>query len=111
MQLNVNTTEKNGWVIISAEGEIDIASAPVLDDAVEEAVSGGARHLAVDLRPTSFMDSTGLRSLISAHRRLGAGGGRLIVVPGDGPVRRLLEVAGVDHTLEIAGSVDDLPER
>lgn len=111
MQLHVTTSEKHGWTVISARGEIDIATAPMLDDAVEEAISGGADHVVVDLQPTTFMDSTGLRSLISAHRQLTGDAGRLVVIPGSGPVRRLLEVAGVDQTLDIAGSVDDLPPR
>jgi anti-sigma B factor antagonist len=110
MQLNVSTLDKDGWVVIVAEGEIDIASAPLLDDAVEDAVNGGADHIAVDLQPTSFMDSTGLRSLISAHRRL-SDTGRLVVIPGSGPVRRLLEVAGVESTLTLVDSADDLPAR
>jgi anti-sigma B factor antagonist len=110
MQLNVSTIEKKGWTVIVAEGEIDIASAPLLDDAVDVAVDQGSDHIAVDLQPTTFTDSTGLRSLISAHRRLSESG-RLVVIPGTGPVRRLLEVAGVDTTLDIMGTTDDLPER
>jgi anti-anti-sigma factor len=110
MHLSVSTIEKNGWTVIRAEGEIDIASAPLLDGAVEAAIVQGADHIAVDLQPTTFMDSTGLRSLISAHRRLDDGG-RLVVVPGSGPVRRLLEVAGVESTLDIMESTDDLPQR
>ena len=80
----------------------------VLDDAVDVALDSGSNHIAVDLQPTGFMDSTGLRSLFSAHRRL-SDGGRLIVIPGTGPVRRLLEVAGVESALEIVDSPDDLP--
>lgn len=110
MQLNVTRNDERGWTIISAEGEIDIASAPVLDDAVSDAIDGGATKLAIDLQPAGFMDSTGLRSLISAHRRLEEQGGRLFVIPGSGPVRRLLEVAGVVDTLHVVSSADDLPD-
>ena len=111
MQLKVTTSEEQGWTVIRAEGEIDIASAPLLDDAVDEAVGSGSHHVAVDLQPIVFMDSTGLRSLISAHRQLEKNGGRLVVIPGSGPVRRLLQVAGVEETLHLAASVEDLPAR
>jgi anti-sigma B factor antagonist len=110
MLLNVTRTEdEQGWTILSIKGEIDIATAGTLDEAVEQAVSDGRTRIAIDLEGVSFMDSTGLRTLIVAHRRLADIGGMLAVIPGSGPTRRLLEVAGVVDTLEVVHSVGDLP--
>lgn len=109
MQLNVTRSEREGWTVVAADGEIDIASAPILDDELADAVDAGAKKVAIDLTPTGFMDSTGLRSLISVHRKLEDVGGALYVIPGSGPVRRLLEVAGVIDTLNVVASVEELP--
>jgi anti-sigma B factor antagonist len=110
MLLNVTRTEDGrGWTVLAVSGEIDIATASVLDEAIEKALSDDANRLVIDLEAVSFMDSTGLRTLIVAHRRLEADGGRMIVVPGSGPIRRLLEVAGVVDTLNVEASLDDLP--
>ncbi|MGF1664901.1 MAG: STAS domain-containing protein [Acidimicrobiia bacterium] len=110
MLLNVTRTEnERGWTMLSVKGEIDIATAGILDEAIEQAVTDGRTRIAVDLEGVSFMDSTGLRTLIVAHRRLGDVGGTLAVIPGSGPIRRLLEVAGVVDTLEIVTVAGDLP--
>ena len=109
MLLNVIRAEDDrGWTILSVKGEIDIATAGILDEAIEQATDGRTR-VAVDLEGVSCMDSTGLRTLIVAHRRLADMGGTLAVIPGSGPIRRLLEVAGVADTLEIVQAADDLP--
>lgn len=109
MLLTVTTSEHDGWSTVIPKGEIDISSAPQLDEAFEGVLAGGSDRVAVDLRGVSFMDSTGLRSLILAHRRLADGDGLLAVIPGTGSVRRVLEVAGVLDSLVVAASVDDLP--
>ncbi len=112
MDLNItHGDDRRGWALISLAGEIDIATAPLLDTALEEVLSAGRTHLAVDLQPVSFMDSTGLRSLISADRRLQQSGGSLAVIAAAGPARRLLEVAGVIDALHVVDSVDDLPDQ
>jgi anti-sigma B factor antagonist len=109
MLLNVVRKEDDrGWTILAVDGEIDIATAPVLDEAIEQAVSDGCEKIAIDLTSVSFMDSTGLRTLIVAHRSLEGTEGRLVVIPGSGPIRRLLEVAGVVDTLDVVPSVSDL---
>lgn len=109
MLLTVTTSEHDGWSTVTPQGEIDISSAPQLDEAFDGVLEGGAERVAVDLRGVTFMDSTGLRSLILAHRRLADADGTLAVVPGTGPVRRVLEVAGVLDSLVVVASVDDLP--
>lgn len=110
MLLNVTRVEDDrGWTILSVKGEIDIATAGILDEAIEQAVTDGRSRVAVDLGGVSFMDSTGLRTLIVAHRRLADIEGTLAVIPGSGPIRRLLEVAGVVDTLQIVQAADGLP--
>lgn len=100
--------EPRGWHLVGAAGEIDIATAPTLEAALNAALDDGSERIAVDLSEVTFMDSTGLRSLISTQRRLEERGGSLAIVAPGGPARRLLEIAGVAGTLRLVESIDHL---
>lgn len=100
---------ENGWRLIAAAGEIDISSAPDLEQSIDRALAEGAERIALDLGKVTFMDSTGLRTLITTQRRLNDPGD-LAVVVGAGPVRRLLEIAGVVDILVVLDSIAELPE-
>jgi anti-anti-sigma factor len=76
-------------------GEVDISNAGALTSvlATETALGG---DLTVDLVAVSFLDSTGLESLIRAARDL-EGKGRLILVSPQDSVRRLFELVLLDR--------------
>ncbi len=106
MDLTITQSHVPGWQVLHVAGEIDIATAPALDTAIDGA-TGKDEDLAIDLTGVEFMDSTGLRSLIAAKLDLQDSGRRLVVLPGSGTVRRLFEVAGVVDALHL---IDDLAE-
>lgn len=109
--LDLTTSDHLGWRLVAASGEIDIASAPALDAALAEAADDADGPVAVDLRAVTFMDSSGLRSLLTARRRLAEDGRALGLVCGPGPVRRVLEVAGVLDRLPVVATPDELPDE
>lgn len=82
---------------ITATGEIDAHTAPTLADAITAAGS----DVRLDLAGVEFVDSSGLRVLIDAHQRLDSSGGSLQLVAVSDPVRRLLEISGVDGYLHL----------
>lgn len=104
MDLDISTTRSGDWNIVAVGGEVDLASAPTLRRSFEEAAEGGTKVIA-DLTSVKFMDSTGLRVLIAAHQDMEASGA-FAVVPGDGPVARLLTLTGVDKELSVFDTVD-----
>ncbi|WP_158579964.1 STAS domain-containing protein [Geodermatophilus marinus] len=65
---------------LRVRGELDIATAPQLTDAVMSLLSQAPRALVVDLTPTTFLDSSGARTLAFAARRARAAGTALEVV-------------------------------
>lgn len=87
-------------------GEVDLYTAPQLRERVAWAIEDGASRIVVDLADVSFMDSSGLGVLIGALRRLRERGGELAVVCGEGPVRRLLAITGLDRLFPVHGSVE-----
>lgn len=87
--------------VLAASGEIDIASVDALRDAAQHALAAGALELWIDLSEIEFMDSSGLRTLIDTRQAVLASGRHLIVICPPGPVRRVMEISGVEAAMEI----------
>jgi anti-sigma B factor antagonist len=96
--------------VIVLSGELDLASAPALEDELERAVANSPDIVIVDLRALEFIDSTGLGLLIKAHRQAEAAGRRFAIVRGQRQVQRLLGVTGIDQRLTLVDSPEQLLE-
>jgi len=86
---------------VSLHGELDIAAAGRLDEELERVERDGLAHLVLDLRSLTFLDSTGLRSLIAADARGREHGWRVSLVRGPAVVQRVFEITGLEGRLEI----------
>jgi anti-sigma B factor antagonist len=96
-ELTVERYDSVATVVVS--GELDLATAPRLSAAAAE--HGDAKVLVLDMTATTFIDTTGVRALLQADRRSARSGSRLVVVAGDGAVRRVLELCELDGRLTI----------
>jgi anti-sigma B factor antagonist len=81
--------------VLSVDGEVDIATAPELATAIDEAFSMGASELWVDLSATEFMDSAGIHTLLNGEQHALELNRTLIIICPSGPVRRVLEISGM----------------
>jgi anti-anti-sigma factor len=68
----IERTTVAGRPALSVRGELDIATAPQLAEAVEAQLSQRPRSLVVDLTGTTFLDSSGARQLALVARRAAA---------------------------------------
>jgi anti-anti-sigma factor len=82
-------------------GELDVASAPALEHAVAHALDGQSGEFRLDISGLTFMDSIGARGLIHAHNRIEGLGRRLVVISPTRPVRRVLNLIGLDKVLDV----------
>jgi anti-sigma B factor antagonist len=96
------------WVSIEVEGEIDLATVEDLEKAIQSVHTSRGEGLVVDLTGSSFMDSTGLKALVMAHRKFSADGRPFAIAVSGGPVSRLLDLSGVNTTIRTVASVEDL---
>jgi len=80
-------------------GELDLATVPVVDAQLAELWAVGFTRIVLDLHEVSFLDSTGLRLLMSWQQRSSADGVGFAVIPGPPAVQRVLELAGVADRL------------
>jgi anti-anti-sigma regulatory factor len=116
--------------VLVLAGELDLYRAPVIEEALAEAIGldsdgchkpllgvppaeraqgldGKVRHLVVDLRLVTFIDSTTLALLLAASRRQHAQGGQLLVLVGPQTPMTAFEVTGFDRLLAIRRLDDD----
>lgn len=100
--LTVTREAEDGFAIVRAAGELDLATAAQLARAISTAATGRPPRVLVDLAAVEFCDSAGLRALLGAAREVEARAGRLVVAatPG-GMVDRLLEVSGLREFLHV----------
>jgi anti-sigma B factor antagonist len=90
-------------VVLTLEGELDIATAPAVQMQLESAMQHRA-VVAVDLSGLSFIDSTGLRVLVRAQQQLRDAGGQLVLLHGPRAVQRVFELASLDSYFEFCDS-------
>ena len=75
-------------------GSLDLATAPVLEQQLQELIDGGDRRLIVDLSRLSFMDSTGLRLALNWDAAAPRDGFEIGFVPGPPAIQRVFEITG-----------------
>jgi anti-anti-sigma factor len=105
----VTRAERDGWVVVTVTGEMDLVSSPAVRQKVHDAVADGRRSLVLDLAEVRFCDSSGVGVLIGARRLMRSCAGRLRVVlpedpaPGAGGdhVTRVLSALGVRRLFEV----------
>jgi anti-sigma B factor antagonist len=83
-------------------GELDLDTAPVLEQALTAARTAGAQHVVLDLRKLTFMDSTGLRLVIRWDTAAKDEGFEFAIVPGVEVVQRVFRLTGMDEHLQVA---------
>jgi anti-sigma B factor antagonist len=99
---SVDELDVDGVPVLTVHGDLDIGTAPRLCWRIDEARRRWIRALVLDLTQTDFCDSTGLRALAGAERELTAQRARMaVVVPANGPVARLFDVAGAYELFQV----------
>ena len=89
-----------GGLRIALSGELDLENSARIDATLAE-LQAGVPDVHLDLRELTFIDSSGARSIWSAHVRARDGGGSLSVLVAPGAVRRALAVTGLDGELTL----------
>lgn len=100
-QLRIGVRHEADRVVLALDGELDMATAELLQQAVESVDGDSETMIVLDLQQLRFMDSTGLRIVLSARERCRGRGQEFAVTPGSQQVQRLLSVTGVAEHLNI----------
>jgi anti-sigma B factor antagonist len=88
--------------VVALRGELDVATVPAFREALNPlAEDETVQCIVVDLVEVTFIDSTGLMTLLNALRRVVRREGRLVIACNNPTVLRLFEATRTDATFEI----------
>ncbi len=94
-------------MVVVAIGEVDVFTAPRLDQELSRLTAEGRLDLVVDLSRVDFLDSTGLSVLVKTLKRVREAEGRLDVVVSVERVAKVFRITGLDQLIPLHASVAD----
>jgi anti-sigma B factor antagonist len=104
--VSVLSQRDEGVLTLAVSGEVDLATSPVVDDAITEALaSSGVSAVEVNLSEVEFLDSSGIALLLKGRRSADERGVAYRVTGAQGTPLEVLRIAGVwDHLSGETGS-------
>jgi anti-sigma B factor antagonist len=99
--VTIDVSDLGTGVRVTATGEIDSTSAPVLKDRLDALLDAGAEQLVIDLTGVTFLDSAGLCVLASTYRRVSGDGHHMRVLASSRAVIRPLQITGLLDLLKV----------
>lgn len=109
MELNVSTSHQGGHAVVTVDGELDLYTAPRLQNALATLLRGTSpERVVIDMSGVEFCDSTGMNVLLAGLKRLKEKGGTLELAAPRPAVRRILEVTGLDTVFSVHDAVPAL---
>lgn len=101
MNINISTEEKNDEYIIAMSGELDVYTAPELQEVLNPIRQDGSHHVKIDLSDVSYIDSTGLGIFVGTLKDLNKHGKELRVTGVSDRILRLFEITGLRDLMHI----------
>jgi anti-sigma B factor antagonist len=101
------TSRKDGAItVVAASGEVDLYTSPKLREAIVSSVSDRSPSVVVDLAEVSYMDSSGIATLVEALQLTKKHSGRLVLAGLTPRVREVFELARLQSVFELSPSVE-----
>ncbi len=104
--IEITDADRDGVRVIAVRGELDLYTAPDLRTRLLTAVEAGRDEIVLDLRETTFLDSTALGVIVAAVRALQERDGRLVIVNERRAIAKTLAITGLDRVLPVTGDLD-----
>ena len=96
MELSISSSpNSSAEVVVTVCGELDISTAPQLENYLTSLHESGEVRVVVDIGGVTFLDSTGIGLLLAASRASYAHGGQLRITGATGTPLKVLELTGV----------------
>ncbi len=104
--ITATAADHDGIVVLSIGGEIDLVTAPALEEAIGGVVVDDPEALIIDLSGVEFLGSVGLKILAATYEKLGDSAEFGVVARGPA-TRRLIHLTGQDKTFPLYPTLDD----
>jgi anti-sigma B factor antagonist len=101
LQFELEAIIENPRATLLLAGELDSATVSQLEVALDGIENAGADQIVIDLEQLTFIDSTGLQTLVACERRCNGRGPELVIRRPNGEVARIFALVGLDKVLQI----------
>jgi anti-sigma B factor antagonist len=106
--LDVMSEDRDGLVRVALVGELDLSTVAKVQEELRRVEASAPATLVVDLSKLSFLDSTGLRCIVTADERARAEGRRIVIVRGPDAVQRVFAITRLEERLEMVDDVNSV---
>lgn len=107
MDLALSTTDDKNWAVLALSGEFDTFTASEVRDKVAEVVGQSSiPRILIDLRETTFMDSSALGVLVGALRTARSLGGEVRIIGPNDKLVPLFRITGLNRTFAMFDTVE-----
>ncbi|MCH2152734.1 MAG: STAS domain-containing protein [Phycisphaerales bacterium] len=105
--MTVEVTTEGGDTIIKPDGDIDLASSPMLRNKLRESLENASDRVIVDLSAVPYMDSSGVATLVELLQSCRRDSLDLILCQLNERVMSVFQIARLDGVFTIKGSLED----
>ncbi|PKQ27635.1 MAG: anti-sigma F factor antagonist [Candidatus Anoxymicrobium japonicum] len=99
--MEIEVEEKEGYHVVAPVGELDVYTIPLFRKVVLKLEGERARDLILDLTRVTFIDSSGLGSLIETYQKVKAVDGELAYVIDNPRVLKILSLVNLDKVFRV----------
>src|SRR3954447_14069044 len=97
---------QNGVAVLKVDGDIDLATVPTLEAAIDEALIPKPTGLVIDLSEVCFLSSAGLQTLVATHHNVSQTA-QFAVVANSAATSRPIQLTGLDQIFKLYPTLDD----
>jgi anti-sigma B factor antagonist len=101
MGLTIEKEDVPGGSLIRVQGEVDLYSSPELRKVILKTIPSTDGELAIDLSGVTYIDSSGVATLVEGLRSARANGSEFALVAPSHAVTQVLELARLDSVFEV----------
>ena len=106
--LQIEAHDHDGLAHVVLTGELDLSTIQKVEKELTRVEGEGPEIVALDLSRLTFLDSSGLRVIVSADQRARRENRRFVVVRGPETVQRVFSITRLDEQLELVDELADL---
>ena len=107
--MTIDLTRAGCILVVKVQGELDLSTSPVFRDKIETELARdeNIRHLVLDLKDASFIDSSGLGAVLGRFKSISQRGGKLVGVEVPLHLEKLFALSGLLKIMIICPTVED----
>ncbi|MBN2356971.1 STAS domain-containing protein [candidate division KSB1 bacterium] len=106
MSVEIRTVQRGSMVLVEVCGEVDLYTSPQLRAEILKMAAGKNLSLMVNLECVTYMDSSGVATLVEALQHVNRNGGRMVLFGLQAEVKEIFELTRLDKVFDIRSNFE-----